>query len=371
MHVPVDRQTCHVIPDTNRTTRLMWLGVIIVALFMLLSTQATAASFDCKKASIWVEKTVCSNPELSKLDEQMAKEYANTLADLSLDGQKETKQYQKQWLKKIFHIKTKLDKYYSKNKEYPASDRDQDIISDLQYYYKDRIGQLQQSVIEFADRILRNVYINHSGIDKSCIEDEIRTYSSDDEFVVREFSYPQIMKPLNDYDKIINKYVSQKAHDQFKKDESQECTDIYDKFSINFINKHVISFQGALLWHEHGSPKAYTNVISFSWLFEAKRELKASDLFDNKTEWQKKLMTLTSQELKEQESDDKNIYELTPSELKKIVTSSKQWVITKDGLGIQFYLTDFHRLTGPILITIGWKDLNPYLSKNGRLLIYD
>ena len=57
MHVPVDRQTCHVIPDTNRTTRRIRLGVIIIALFVLLSTQATAASFDCKKASTWVEKT--------------------------------------------------------------------------------------------------------------------------------------------------------------------------------------------------------------------------------------------------------------------------------------------------------------------------
>src|SRR5208337_1331573 len=70
----------------------------IIALFGLLSTQANAASFDCKKAASWVEKTVCSNPQLSKLDEQMAKAYHDALASLSPEGQKETKQYQKQWL---------------------------------------------------------------------------------------------------------------------------------------------------------------------------------------------------------------------------------------------------------------------------------
>ena len=77
------------------------IGIIIIALFGLLSAQATAASFDCKKAATWVEKTVCSNPELSKLDEDLAKAYSDALASLSPEGQQETKQYQKQWLKEI------------------------------------------------------------------------------------------------------------------------------------------------------------------------------------------------------------------------------------------------------------------------------
>lgn len=46
----------------------------------LLAMPAFSASFDCGKASTWVEKTVCSNPELSRLDEAMAKNYKNTLA---------------------------------------------------------------------------------------------------------------------------------------------------------------------------------------------------------------------------------------------------------------------------------------------------
>ncbi|MGO1744136.1 MAG: lysozyme inhibitor LprI family protein [Psychrobacter sp.] len=41
----------------------------------LLSTHANSASFDCKKATTWVEKTICENPELSNLDEAMAKKY--------------------------------------------------------------------------------------------------------------------------------------------------------------------------------------------------------------------------------------------------------------------------------------------------------
>ncbi|MBH0005304.1 lysozyme inhibitor LprI family protein [Psychrobacter sp. SWN149] len=49
----------------------------------LLSTYANAASFDCNKAATWVEKTVCDSPELSKLDETMAKKYKSNLATSS------------------------------------------------------------------------------------------------------------------------------------------------------------------------------------------------------------------------------------------------------------------------------------------------
>jgi DNA-directed RNA polymerase specialized sigma subunit len=64
--------------------RLCWEKLfVVIALFGLLSTQATAASFDCNKAASWVEKSVCSNAELSKLDDQLAKSYHDALASLS------------------------------------------------------------------------------------------------------------------------------------------------------------------------------------------------------------------------------------------------------------------------------------------------
>lgn len=47
----------------------------------LLSNHANSASFDCKKASTWVEKTICQSPELSKLDDAMAKKYRANLND--------------------------------------------------------------------------------------------------------------------------------------------------------------------------------------------------------------------------------------------------------------------------------------------------
>ena len=67
----------------------------------LLSTHANSASFDCKKASTWVEKTICESTELSNLDEAMAKKYKNDLVNESDD--KDSKDWviyeQRTWLK--------------------------------------------------------------------------------------------------------------------------------------------------------------------------------------------------------------------------------------------------------------------------------
>ncbi|WP_025651883.1 MULTISPECIES: lysozyme inhibitor LprI family protein [Psychrobacter] len=67
----------------------------------LLSTYANSASFDCKKATTWVEKTICESTELSKLDEAMAKKYKNDLINESND--KDSKDWviyeQRTWLK--------------------------------------------------------------------------------------------------------------------------------------------------------------------------------------------------------------------------------------------------------------------------------
>ena len=63
----------------------------------LLSTTTFAASFDCRKASTWIEKSICSNAELSKLDEKMAQQYkAQVASDPSQKSQ--TLNEQRQWL---------------------------------------------------------------------------------------------------------------------------------------------------------------------------------------------------------------------------------------------------------------------------------
>jgi uncharacterized protein YecT (DUF1311 family) len=64
----------------------------------MLSVSATgrAASFDCSKASGYVEKTICSEVELSGLDDQLWQAYKDALAKVS--NQAAFKTAQRRWL---------------------------------------------------------------------------------------------------------------------------------------------------------------------------------------------------------------------------------------------------------------------------------
>ncbi|HHY50561.1 MAG TPA: hypothetical protein GYA10_12520, partial [Alphaproteobacteria bacterium] len=55
----------------------------VLAVFILASGFASAASFDCGRAGTPFERAVCSAPELSDKDEVLATAYATALGGLS------------------------------------------------------------------------------------------------------------------------------------------------------------------------------------------------------------------------------------------------------------------------------------------------
>jgi uncharacterized protein len=63
------------------------------------TSQARAASFDCKKATIEVEKLICSDKTLSKLDSELAEFYAEHLQIVRPDERQDTKAAQLEWLR--------------------------------------------------------------------------------------------------------------------------------------------------------------------------------------------------------------------------------------------------------------------------------
>ena len=65
---------------------------------MTLGTQATAASFNCHKASTSIEKTICDDRYLSGLDGEMGKWYHKAKA-----YQHDLPKYQKEWIKNRNH----------------------------------------------------------------------------------------------------------------------------------------------------------------------------------------------------------------------------------------------------------------------------
>jgi uncharacterized protein len=76
-------------------TKIFLLAISMATLF----SPAYAASFDCKKASTFVEQSICSNETASKLDEDLASKYKDALVtSKNSDG---LKAEQKSWLKMV------------------------------------------------------------------------------------------------------------------------------------------------------------------------------------------------------------------------------------------------------------------------------
>jgi uncharacterized protein len=79
----------------NNIKRGVWVAALMGC--SVLAVSAKGASFDCGKATTKVEKLICSDAELSKLDEKLAETYNNVSKDEQ--GVELLKREQRTWLK--------------------------------------------------------------------------------------------------------------------------------------------------------------------------------------------------------------------------------------------------------------------------------
>ena len=73
--------------------------LVLGLLLFAFTCGAQAASFDCKKAQSKIEKAICDNPKISKLDEELAGNYQAAKSMLSADAQKILVTGQRSWVK--------------------------------------------------------------------------------------------------------------------------------------------------------------------------------------------------------------------------------------------------------------------------------
>jgi uncharacterized protein len=73
------------------------LHISLSAILFSISCSAHSASFNCFKATTWVENTICSNTQLSDLDELLVSSYKKSMSRVA--DKKTLKLEQQQWLK--------------------------------------------------------------------------------------------------------------------------------------------------------------------------------------------------------------------------------------------------------------------------------
>jgi len=85
--------------NIRSTFRHAWMLPAVLSLVSLPFDLASAASFDCSKASIAAERAICNNTNLSQLDARTAGMYFTILgSDLPVSTLAKVKGYQRQFL---------------------------------------------------------------------------------------------------------------------------------------------------------------------------------------------------------------------------------------------------------------------------------
>jgi uncharacterized protein len=77
---------------------MSWVKPVIVMLCLVVGSTASAAGFNCREASTKLEKKICSSPDLSSADEQMARLYKEALK--KSNNRENLVASQKEWLRK-------------------------------------------------------------------------------------------------------------------------------------------------------------------------------------------------------------------------------------------------------------------------------
>jgi uncharacterized protein YecT (DUF1311 family) len=75
------------------------LSLIVAGVNLLMGGAAFGASFDCAKASVAAEKLVCENPDVSRLDDRLARAYQWRLSEARVRG--EARRDQARWLSEV------------------------------------------------------------------------------------------------------------------------------------------------------------------------------------------------------------------------------------------------------------------------------
>jgi uncharacterized protein YecT (DUF1311 family) len=145
------------------TTPPQYIWFVTVLLSSL--SNSYAASFDCKKAITLVEQAICSNQELSKLDQQLATMYKKALAN-SLN-QAVLKDRQREWLnsernscQEIACIKEAYLSRLTELRDGAMSIAKQSISGEYQRYYR---GKLDKDSATLTVRELDDGYVEIKG----------------------------------------------------------------------------------------------------------------------------------------------------------------------------------------------------------------
>lgn len=320
------------------------MAAILVALF-LAAGSARAASFDCDKASGPRETAICKTGGLSADDEIMAALYAGARARMSANAATRLRDSQVSWLRFL-------------DKACPQSDVEKQAAC-LKPYYRERLKFLSHTVTERAGRVFLTLDEWTFIAPEKKGETEM---PGANQMQYREDVSFAIEKPASEGERAFNALVG-KQSDLWNGFDGEVQRSTW--FKLNEATGNFVSLD-IFRWEFHvGAAHGFGAAKHVNYRLDEARPLRATDIFAKKDGWQKALADHSLDGLHEILGEDYGLFDEAPETIAKMVGDPKNWVVTREGLGVNFpvysvgpYAIGDHTVTTP------WKDLAPWLAKD-------
>lgn len=319
-----------------------------LAATLFFSLPAFSASFDCASPSVTrpADKFICANPSISLLDEQLAKTFNQTKAQLSESAAQSFVAGQKSWLA----YWPRLCSTDGKGRQFDRAEGAQCLTEE----YKRRIAELKLNTFDGMPFYSVGRY---SAVNPGKF---LPDYAK---IVGHTLVYPQIESQALSGEKLVlanqlNSWISgivRRANINFNDAEVETGANIsLEASSTDIVSTLEVFYMNGFGAHPNGA--AYRSHFSKS----KGRPLVAGDIFKS-NDW----VTPVSQEifrgLKKTAGDMMLVNQ--PKDLVQSIIKPASWNFTRNGLMFEFNPYEVAAYAaGPQEITVSWQTLTPYLT---------
>lgn len=345
-------------------SRLLFLAAALGLQTAVSVLPVNAASFDCAKATTPFEKAICSDAELSKADERLARTYQTAIGGLSDAALSAMRADQRAWLDHARRACT------TDVQPLTSGSYDERGVMCLQTLFSNRSDLLEQSRIIKGTRLYPMARYD-------ALPDPNEADNPDSYYPValHELAYVQIDDTSPEAE-AFNALVRAEADAQagFGADpDEDDMVDTSDTTNKIFFKEGAgtgrITLEASTYWYGHGAAHGNWAVTYLHYLNAEQRWLEASDLFAAKG-WQKALLRLAADALRAEHGD--NLYLDDDNDIAEVVTDPTRWDFSDPyGLIIQFQPYEVAPYVyGAPTARVAWDDLADYLSDGADAIRY-
>ena len=305
------------------------------ALMWMLPLVSHAAGLDRKKAATPIEKAVCADAELGKLDAQLASAYDAATVQLSAQGRGLLRKGQRQWLAYRDAACAGLEP------------------SCLNNEYRGRLRDLQDA----ARRVGPFLFSRVDEFDASRRDEEGRP-------IMVHVAAPRIDAPLSPAAMAWNAAMVE----HIKVGMARDCEsggDEYDSFQVLGASKQLISVEHSDWAYCHGAAHGHGGAAGVNLLLTPKlRAMELADLFGDGDAWQQVLLDDSLTVLRAKNDQ----VELDEAQVRSVVTCLDHWTLLPAGLRIVLNPYEVASYAfGSTEVIVPWAELKPYLASNAPL----